>query len=427
MSQPANALDAFRRTWEARHRDLPGALEPRREAFERFLAAGLPTTHDEDWRFTNLRKLAETDWASAEPAPLPALPEPLGPRLLFVNGRCVVEPAADELPPGVRLRSLAAALAEDASLDSGLGALADEKARSLTALNRALWEDGALLEIADGVSLDQPLEILRVHTPGAAPAATHSRTLLALGAGSHAVLVEHALGTGPGPYLVNTVAELFLACDAHLEHVMLQHEGPDALALGAIALQQEAGSHYTSHSLALGGRLARLEIRANLAGEGAHCALRGLYLGRDRQLLDHHTTIDHATPHTTSDELYKGILDERAHGIFHGRVHVRPHAQKISAQQTNRNLLLSDRALVHTKPQLEIFADDVRCSHGATIGQLDPDQLFYLRTRGIGERDARALLSFAFASEIAGSLPVAALRERLEAFVLGWLPGGDPA
>jgi Fe-S cluster assembly protein SufD len=224
---------------------------------------------------------------------------------------------------------------------------------------------------------------------------------------------------------VNSVAELSLARDARLEHVVLQQEGPDTLALGAIALQQEAGSHYTSHSLALGGRLARLEIRANLAGEAAHCALRGLYLGRDRQLLDHHTTIDHATPHTTSDELYKGILDERAHGIFHGRVHVWPNAQKISAQQTNRNLLLSDLALVHTKPQLEIFADDVRCSHGATIGQLDPDELFYLRSRGIGERDARALLSFAFASEITGALPLAALRERMEAFVLGWLPG-DP-
>jgi Fe-S cluster assembly protein SufD len=423
VSRSANALDAFRRTWEARHLDLPGAPASRSEAFERFLAAGLPTTRDEDWRFTNLRELAETDWAPAEPAPLPELPEPLGPRLVFVNGHCVAEPETGELPAGVRLRSLAAALAEDASLDSAVGTLADAKARSLTALNRALWEDGALVEIDDGVSLDQPLEILRVHSAGSAATASHPRTLLTVGAGSRAVLIEQALGSGPGRYLVNSVAEVSLARDARLEHVVFQHEGPDAMALGAIALQQESGSHYTSHSLALGARLARLEIRANLAGEGSHCSLRGLYLGRDRQLLDHHTTIDHATPHTTSDELYKGILDERAHGIFHGRVHVRPHAQKISAEQTNRNLLLSDSALVHTKPQLEIFADDVRCSHGATIGQLDPDQLFYLRARGIGERDARALLSFAFASEIVRTLPTAALRERLEALVLDWLPG----
>jgi Fe-S cluster assembly protein SufD len=210
--------------------------------------------------------------------------------------------------------------------------------------------------------------------------------------------------------------------DASLDHVVLQQQGADAWQLSATAVQQEAGSRFSSHSIALGGRLARLDLRCTLAGEGAHAGLLGLYLARDRQLLDHHTTIDHATPHTTSDELYKGILDERAVAVFHGRIHVRPHAQKTSAMQQNRNLLLSDAATIHTKPQLEIHADDVRCSHGATIGQLDPDQLFYLRARGIWPDDARALLMLAFASEVLEKLPAPALRERLGRLALDWLP-----
>ena len=217
------------------------------------------------------------------------------------------------------------------------------------------------------------------------------------------------------------------ACGGEVDRCTKRHKGPAGTSLAALAVHQEAGSHFVSHSLALGARLARFEIAVALAGEGAHCRLAGLYLGRGRQKLDHHTSVDHATPHTTSDELYKGILDGRAHGIFHGRVHVRPHAQKIHAMQTNRNLLLSDQAVVNTKPRLEIHADDVRCSHGATIGQLDRDQLFYLQSRGLAADEARALLTFAFASEITQALPSAELRERLEAVVLGWLPGTERA
>lgn len=427
MSAPSPALEALQRGWQERREELPGPAEPRRAALERFLEAGLPTPRDEDWRFTNLRELAETGWTPAAEAPLPELPPALGPRLVLVNGRCAAEPEARELPAGVRMRSLAAALAEEPGLAGEIGALADDKARALSALNRASWEDGAFVEIADGVSLEQPLEIARVHVAGEAPGAEHPRLLLRIGAGSRAVLVERWLGRGSGPYLVNAVEEIALARDASLEHVVLQDDGSDAFALGAIVVQQEAGSHYTSHSLALGARLARLELAATLAGENAHCALRGLYLARGRQLLDHYTTIDHATPHTTSDELYKGILDDRAQGVFHGRIHVRPHAQKISAWQTNRNLLLSDRAVIHTKPQLEIHANDVRCSHGATIGQLDPDQLFYLRSRGIRERDARALLALAFASEVSNALPDERLRRLVEDYLVAWLPDGEEA
>jgi Fe-S cluster assembly protein SufD len=190
-------------------------------------------------------------------------------------------------------------------------------------------------------------------------------------------------------------------------------------------VRQEAGSRFASHSLSLGGRLMRFDIQTLLGGELAHCTLNGLYLARNTQHVDHHTTIDHAMPHTTSSEVYKGIMDGEARGVFHGRIHVRPDAQKINAEQTNRNLLLSDDATINTKPQLEIYADDVRCTHGATVGRLDEDALFYLRTRGIALEDARSLLTFAFASNVTQQLPVARLREHMENFVLDWLPGGE--
>jgi Fe-S cluster assembly protein SufD len=192
--------------------------------------------------------------------------------------------------------------------------------------------------------------------------------------------------------------------------------------VATLVAHQADASRFASHSIALGARIARVDAQVRLAAEGAACRLNGLYLGRARQLIDHHTLVDHAVPHTESRELYKGILDGRAHGVFRGRVHVRPHAQKTDAEQVNRNLLLSDDASVNTKPQLEIYADDVKCSHGASIGQLDPDALFYLRSRGIELARARSLLAFAFASEIAAQLPIAKLREELEGVVLGWLP-----
>jgi Fe-S cluster assembly protein SufD len=430
MSAPVGA-DAFVAQFEARRAELPGLGPERERALASFVEAGLPTQRDEDWRFTSLASFAVLPFESAaQVSGPPPPPDPSeGHVIAFANGVFSPEHSRlDDLPAGVRVEPLSSVLEDRPDqVAARIGQLADDKARAFTALNSALFEDGAWIEIDAAQSLDQPIEILDLGGACDRPAARHLRHLISAGAGSRAVVIEHTRGAGDGPVFVNPVSEIWLARDARLDHVLLQQETPEAYVLRAVSAQLEAGSHFASHSLALGGELARVDLHCTLAGEGAHARLLGLYLGGGRQLLDHHTTIDHATPHTTSDELYKGVLADRARGVFHGRIHVRPHAQKISALQQNRNLLLSDRASVNTKPQLEIFADDVRCSHGATIGQLDSDQLFYLRTRGLGADAARALLTLAFASEVVRELPLDKLASQLQDYLLAWLPRGEAA
>ena len=427
----ASAADAFRAHFERLQGDLPGPADARRAALDAFVEQGLPTRRDEDWRFTSLSSFAGQAFAAATPgADGGALIEQAAGavgeawRLSLVNGHVSGLPAG--LPSGVAVGSLAEVLRDEPERVAGrLGSIADEKQRAFTALNRALFADGALVEIAEGVSLERPIHLVHALRAPDGPLAAHPRHLIDVGAGSRAVIVEHTVGATGEVGFANPVTEILVGRDARVDHVVLQEQGRDGYQLAATAVHQQGGSHFTSHSIALGGRLARLDLRVELAGEAAYARLLGLYLARDTQLLDHHTTIDHAMPHTSSDELYKGILDERAVAVFHGRIHVRPHAQKITAMQQSRNLLLSDRARVHTKPQLEIRADDVRCSHGASIGQLDQSQLFYLRARGIGTDQARALLMLAFASEVLERLPVPALRQRLERVALDWLPRTD--
>ena len=422
------AIDAFRAQLAELEGDLPGPADTRRAAFAAFEEQGIPTRRDEDWRFTSLASFAEQTFAAAEPgadgeALIAQATDLVGEawRVSLVNGHVASVP--DGLPSGVAIGSLAEVLREEPERVAGLlGAIADEKQRAFTALNRALFADGVLVEIAEGVSLERPIHLVHALRAPEGPLAAHPRHLIDVGPGSRAVIVEHTVGAPGEVGFANPVTEIRVGRDARIDHVVLQEQGRDGYQLSATEVHQEAGSRFSSHSIALGGRLARLDLRCALAGEGAHVELLGLYLARGAQLLDHHTTIDHATPHTSSDELYKGILDDRAVAVFHGRIQVRPHAQKIAAMQQNRNLLLSDRAAIHTKPQLEINANDVRCSHGATIGQLDQNQLFYLQTRGVGTDEARALLMLAFASEVLERLPVPALRERLEQLTLDWLP-----
>jgi Fe-S cluster assembly protein SufD len=291
-------------------------------------------------------------------------------------------------------------------------------------LNSALWSDGVLIELEPGAALDRPVHVL-FHQSGAdAPVASHVRTLIAAGAGSRGTIVEQHSGETSQPDLTNAVTEIRVDRGAQLDHVLVQDLPEQSTAFSAVLSRQEAQSRLGLHAFTLGAALARAEVESRLEGEGAELALYGLYLGRGTQHPDQHTTIDHAAPRTISRELFKGILDERAHGVFHGRIHVRPDAQKISADQTNRALLLSDRATINSKPQLEIYADDVKCSHGASIGQLDDEQLFYLRARGLDLATARALLSVAFASEVLEKLPHEELRASLERALLGWLPSG---
>ncbi len=397
----------------------------RRAGGETFLRVKLPTPKHEDWRFTSLAALSAKRFAEA-PSPrsrpmAPALPP--APRLVFCNGRLDAD-ASDltGLPPGVRAGSLAAALRErPAAVEPLLGRVARVRDHAFAALNAGLFRDGALLELGDGAVCDRPIHLVFV-TAADEAAAWHPRNLLVLGQGARGTVVESYHGRGT--YLVNPVTEIALAEGACLEHDRLQEDDPGAFHVGLIEVTQGAASRFTGQSMALGAGLGRLEIRALLEGEGATCDLHGLYVGGGRQVLDHLVYVDHASPRCTSHEVFKGILDGASRGVFAGRVHVRPGAQKTDASQVNSNLLLSEDAVVDAKPQLEILADDVKCSHGGTVGQIREDQLFYLRSRGISEVLARALLTWAFASEMVQRVGPAELRSRVRDAVRARLPGG---
>jgi len=409
---------AFERIYQSAGRER--SERAREEAWQVFAERGLPTTHHEDWRFTSLAPLEGTDFAAPQPGEIPAQQlasarERVGPARLLViaNGRLAGQPS----------ESLERALLEGRI---ALRSVLDPKLSPLSALNTALLGGGAFIDVARTSSESPVIHVLHWLDAGA-PQAVNARVHVVARAGASATLVEHFVGAPGCRGLSNSGTELIVERGAQLRYVQVQELPETAFHVSSLATHQETGSRLELASIALGGRLARVEIRSTLSGEQAELDVNGLYLGRDSQLQDHHTTIDHASPRTTSRELFKGILDGRAHGVFHGRVHVRPDAQKIDAMQTNRTLLLSDGAVIDSKPQLEIYADDVKCSHGASIGQLDPDQIFYLRARGLDLERARALLTFAFASEVLAKLPVQTLRESLERTLLARLPlGGAP-
>jgi len=379
-------------------RQFTGGNGLRRRAIERFAALGFPTGREEAWRFTDVTPIAETAFGPADGADLaPLEPFAHGPlaacQLAFVNGRFA--PAlSSALPPGVTRT-------EPDPADIGSGAFA--------ALNTALFRDGAFLRIAGRI--ERPIHLLFLSAGDGF--AAHPRVRIAADAGAQATIVESYLGPLGGAYLTNAVTEITLGDGAILDWTKVQRESPKAYHVATVAARQARASAFTSHSISLGAAIARNDISAVLDGEGAECTLNGLFEATGSQLVDHHTSIDHAKPHGTSRELYKGILNGKARGVFDGKIVVRPDAQKTNAMQTNRNLLLSKEALVNTKPQLEIFANDVKCRHGATIGQLDGDMLFYMRSRGIDAADARRLLVHAFASEIIDEVKVEAIRAQL--------------
>jgi Fe-S cluster assembly protein SufD len=418
------AEQSFAAQFERARGGEPGFVAAlRASAREAFLAAKLPTAKDEDWRFTNLAPLASQAFAPAAPARA-AADLPPAPRLVFANGR--IDPAASDLaglPAGVRVSSLAAALRErPAALEARLASAVTAAGRQpFVALNTALFEDGALVEIEDRVDCTPTLHL--VFASEGASVATHPRNLVVLGEGARGTIVEHYLGRGA--YLVNAVTEVSLGSGAQLEHDRLQEDAPEAFHVGALHVAQGAASRFAGQSLALGGRLARVEARALLAAEGASCDLNGLNVSSRAQVHDHFVHVDHASPRCTSREVFKGILDDTARGVFAGRVLVRPGAQKNDAGQISSSLLLSDDAVVDTKPQLEILADDVKCSHGGSVGQLRPDQLFYLRSRGVSEALARALLTWAFAAEMVQRVGPEELRARVRRAVTARLPSGE--
>ncbi|NBD07629.1 Fe-S cluster assembly protein SufD [Corallococcus silvisoli] len=404
----------------------------RAEGLGQFQARGLPTSKDEEWKYTPVSTLSAHPFQPvrdvsagddvAQAVARLALP---GPRLVFVDGRFV--PALSVLaglPRGVVLKPLSQALREDgALLEETLGQRARAAAHAFTSLNAALLEEGALLTLAPRALSEVPVQLLFLARGGDGPVLASPRVVVVAGEGSEATLVETYASLGAGATFTNAVTEVSLGDNASLRHFKLQAEGDSAVHLGGLYSRQGRDSRFQSHAFSFGGALARNEVHAAFAGEGGECVLNGLFVGRGTQHLDNRTDLDHAVPHCTSRELYKGVLDDRARGTFHGKIRVREDAQKTDASQTSRNLLLSEGAQVDARPQLEIFADDVKCAHGTAVGRLDDTALFYLRSRGISRLDAERMLTQAFASELVRAVPEGPVRARVEELLAWKLPG----
>ena len=399
-------------------------IEPiRQDAARRFAELGFPTTRDEDWRFTNVSPIARTQF-SAAPSDLTAeeaelldqhlFPNEGGIRLVFINGRYLHDLAAWERPKGFRATSLREA---NGAVAAHLGRYAAYQDRAFVALNTANFEDGACIEIPGGVVVEEPIRLVFFATGGDAPAISHPRSLVVVGPGSQATVVESYLGHG-AKYFTNAVTEIAAGDRSVVDHYKLQEEDERSFHVATLQVQLGRDANFSTHSISLGGGgLVRNDINAVLA-EGSEATVNGLYLASGSQHVDNHTVIDHAKPHGTSHELYKGILRGASTAVFNGKIIVRPGAQKTDAKQTNKNLVLSEDATINTKPELQIHADDVRCTHGATIGQLDQEAIFYLQSRGIGKEQARELLTYAFARDIIDRVKVGSVRARLEQILL---------
>ncbi len=398
--------------------------ELRRRAFDRFNTLGFPTTRDEDWHFTSVTPIAERTFRSVKaPATTlalgdiePYLVDTAWHRLVFVNGR--LEPSLSqfaELPANVQISPLSEALREEPEwVGKHLGALADFDRAAFTALNTAFMQDGVVIRIPRGEVVETPLHIVHVVDPHADGAALHPRLLVVTESQARVSLVESFVGLGGASYLTNGVAEIVIGDGARVDHYKVQREGTDAFHVDTTQVTQGRDSIYHSFSYASGAALSRTNIYTKLLGTGGEARLNGLYVVDGAQHADHQTFVEHIAESCASRELYAGILDGSSHGVFNGKVFVDPAAQKTDGKQTNKALLLSPQARVDTKPQLEIFADDVKCTHGATIGRLDDNALFYLKSRGIGADNAKALLTYAFAAEPLETIEIDALRLELE-------------
>ncbi|MBZ0114946.1 MAG: Fe-S cluster assembly protein SufD [Thermoanaerobaculia bacterium] len=403
----------------------------RREAMDRFAALGFPTKRHEDWRFTNVGPLGRSEYSLAVTPGKVTLEDlslwiyPDMARAVFVDGHFVAELSDLEgLPEGVRVGGLAEALADgDTVAHEQLGRYASFDEQAFVALNTALFADGAFVSVPRRVVVERPIQLVFVTGPEA-HRMCFPRNLIVAGEASQVTLIETYAGLGEDNFTC-PVTELVADAGAVVDHYRLQQERTDATHIALQHYHCERDSNVSSHSLSFGGALVRNDVRAVLDGEGVECTLNGLYLTRGRQHVDNHMWVEHAKPNCNSYELYKGILEERSRAVFNGLIHVHHDAQKTDAKQTNRNLLLSADAMVHTNPQLVIHADDVKCTHGSTVGQLDADAVFYLRSRGISEEAAKSLLIYAFARDIVDRVRVEPVRKDLEEFLFSRLPKGE--
>jgi Fe-S cluster assembly protein SufD len=402
----------------------------RKEAFARFAETGFPTTHDEDWRFTNVAAVANTVFETAAPMPVEErqleafATSGFACRLVFVNGYFDAGLSRlPALPQGVKVSSLAAAIhSGEKVVEGSLGKYLNVRRDAFPALNTALFEDGVCIEVPQGVHVEQPIYALFVTAPGATPTMNHPRNLIEVGESAQAVVVEDYVTLGEGTTFSNAATELVAGDNANVSHYMIVREGDQAYNFSTLRIQQGRSANVATHSLLLSGGLVRNNVHPVLAGEGSECLINGLFMGNGRQHMDNYMLVEHASPHCDSRQFYNGILNGQSHGVFHGRIIVHKDAQKTDAKQTNRNLLLSDNAQIDTKPQLEIYADDVKCTHGATIGQVDENALFYLRSRGLDEASARHVLLLAFANECLDRMSSPQVRDHLERLVVEGIP-----
>ncbi|HTG31911.1 MAG TPA: Fe-S cluster assembly protein SufD [Thermoanaerobaculia bacterium] len=425
-------LAEFERFRRERAGEPAGLQALRRAAIERFADLGFPTLRQEEWRLTNVAPIVQGTfhWPQGDPgAVAPGLIAPhvfdAAARLVFVDGRFSPRlSSVGELPAGTIVASLAEILARSPGLvEPWLARSAKFDRHPFVALNTAFLSDGAFLYIPRG-AVTGPIQLLFL-SAGEAGRATLSfpRNLFVADESSQTTIVETY--AGEGAYFTSPVTELFAGPGAVIDHYKVQRESLAAFHMATFQVQGERACVPSSHSISIGGALVRNDVNAVLDGEGIDCILNGLYFGDGRQVVDNHMRVEHAKPHCASHELYKGVLDGKSRAVFNGLIHVHKGAQKTDAKQSNRNLLLSRDAIANSNPQLEIYADDVKCTHGSTVGQLDEDAVFYLRSRGIGAEAARSLLTYAFASDIVERIKVVPVRRDLEEFLFARLPMGE--
>lgn len=422
-------------------REPGAAAEPRwledlrHEARRRFEAHGYPTTRVEEWRHTNITSLVGTAFEAPSPD-VRVTPEQIeyyvtcpvaGTRIVFVNGRYAPEYSSlDRLPRGVRVESIASVLEKDPeAMAPWLGALSDTEKHPFSALNTTAFEDGAYVHVSREAVSEEPIVLLHFSSAPNGATVASPRHLIVAEEGSLASVIEVYAGNEGEVYFTNAVTEVRVAPGATLDHYKIQHESAKAYHIGGMAVDVATSAVFSSHVVNLGGKLTRNDAGVRISGEYAEATLNGLSIIGDGRHVDNHTLIDHAVPNCNSHETYHGILEGKSRNVFRGRIIVRQDAQKTDAKQSNRNLLLTTDAVVDTIPQLEIFADDVKCTHGATIGALDEDAVFYLRARGIPEKAARGLLTYAFANDVLREMRVEGLRKQLKEILLDRFTDGE--
>lgn len=414
--------------------------EQRQSALKLFQETGFPRTRQENWKYTDTRPIAKKTFSSLKSEPASISVDEINNvrfkdldshELVFVNGIYSEEHSnINNLPEGVIIENMAAALAKDNDLlTKHLAQYADSNISPFTALNTAFIQHGTYINVPKNTVLEKPITIFYLAKDNGQANkeafASHPRNLIVMSEHSEATLIENYIGLDDADYFTNAVTEVSLSASAILKHYKIQQESLNAYHIGNLNVMQDKDSRLESNSVSLGGSLVRNDIHGQLAAEGAEIIMNGLYMTNGRQHVDNHTRVDHLKPNTHSSENYRGVLNDRSRAVFNGKVVVHPQAQKIEAYQNNANLLLSDDAEIDTKPELEIYADDVKCSHGATVGQLDENMLFYLRSRAIDEETARSLLTYAFADEVLSNICFTPVRNQLEYLIVGQLPEAD--